>query len=217
MTRVVVVGVEHQERGLATIAALHDILERIGPEVNFLEIPPDNFAAFKYGSRSNLESAAAMKYRQCRQVSLVPVDMATPDEQFFRNFQYLDRRLSRTSATYRSLVDQHSANVAAEGLEYLNGNRCSHAWLNIYVAMEAGIQKLSHEPELPGILQAWRDTSFAREAAMLTSIDAYLAHNAFELGVLLIGVAHVSAILERSRNMRDARPSTLSLAPLFDI
>ena len=54
----------HEEMGLANVSALRAILERIQPEVIFLEVPPEAFDDFyKICRRENLESKAVRQYR----------------------------------------------------------------------------------------------------------------------------------------------------------
>lgn len=205
MTRVLLVATIHEEQGIASVAALHAILSRAHPDVIFLEIPPDVFPDFEAGSRSNLESRAARLYREKNDVALVPVDLSTPDESFFRDFQYLDRRLTATSIIYRRLVDQHIDDVAAHGFPYLNSQRCSSAWASIYEVMHAGIQRLSHDTRLPEIFEKWRQTNALREGAMLRHLDDYHTHHPFENGVLLVGAAHLQSLLKMSEHEHEGR------------
>lgn len=191
-------GTVHQEQGVATISALHEILERAAPEVIFLEIPSAAFADYNAGVRSNLESSAARRYRESNDVALVPVDLPTPEESFFRDFQYLDRRITATSPEYRRLVDQNSSDISTGGFPYLNSQRSWEAWSNIYEEMEAAIQRLHHDSRLIEILELWKHTNECRERAMLERIDEYCLRNSFGNGVLLVGSAHSQSIINKS-------------------
>ena len=172
MTRILLVGTVHEEQGLATISALHAILEHARPEVIFLEIPSAVFPSYDDGTRSNLESSAARRYREDNDVALVPVDLATPDESFFRDCKYLDRRIATTSPTYCRLIDQNSHDIATYGFPYLNSHQCSKAWSDIYEAMHTGIQRLSHDSRLSEIFAVWKHTNSLRDRAMLRSITS---------------------------------------------
>ncbi len=198
VARIVMFGTVHQEQGVATISALHEILERAAPEVIFLEIPSAAFADYNAGVRSNLESSAARRYRESNDVALVPVDLPTPEESFFRDFQYLDRRITATSPEYRRLVDQNSSDISTGGFPYLNSQRSWEAWSNIYEEMEAAIQRLHHDSRLIEILELWKHTNECRERAMLERIDEYCLRNSFGNGVLLVGSAHSQSIINKS-------------------
>ena len=74
----------HEETGLANVSGLRAIVERIQPEVIFLEVPPAAFGEYyeKFSQR-NLESIAVGQYRKGHQVDLVPVDLPTPTRDCF--------------------------------------------------------------------------------------------------------------------------------------
>lgn len=142
MTRVSVVGTVHEEQGHAGVSGLLAILERIRPEVIFLEIPAAAFDDYSDGTRSNLESTAARRYRELHDAELVPVDLPTPENEFFRNSQYLYERVEKASPEYRQLIDWDSQQIHAEGFAYLNSERCNKLWSDVHEAMLATIEKL---------------------------------------------------------------------------
>ena len=79
MNSVSLVGTVHDELGRANVSELRAILERIRPEVIFLEVPLAAFDDYYViCSRGNLESIAVRRYRDSHQVKLVPVDRPTP-------------------------------------------------------------------------------------------------------------------------------------------
>lgn len=205
MTRIFVIGTVHEGNGLATTSALLDILESVRSEVIFLEISPASFPDYDDGTFSNLESCAARRYREKTGAVLVPVDLPTPEESFFRDWQYMDRRITAKSSAYRQLIDENAANTAKRGFAYLNSERCRDSWSAIYEAMEFAIQRLSHDTRLPLIYEAWRRTNGLRDEAMLECIYTHCSQNPLATGVLLVGVAHANSIVGRSRKER--RPS----------
>lgn len=202
MMRVWLVGTVHEEQGLAGVSGLHAILVRIRPEVIFLEIPP---AARYYlnGARSNLESAAARRYRESHNAALVPVDLPTPEEAFFRDSQYLFERIEKASGDYRRLVDQNSQYIAAHGFAYLNSERCSQLWTDVYEAMRVAVEQLA-DRRLAELHDLWTTTNELRDQAMLQGIEDYSKLQPFETGVLLVGAAHRQPILDKSRKERAA-------------
>jgi hypothetical protein len=180
---------------------LHAFLEAARPEVIFLEIPSGAGADIE-DARSNLESKAVRRYRDAHEVVLVPVDLPTPDEAFFRNFRYLDRRIVATSPAYCQLVDQNSHDIAVYGFPYLNSERCSDAWANIYEAMQEAVQRLKHDTSLGVILETWKHTNELRDRAMLAGMDDWCLRCPFEVGVLLVGAAHRRSLIDKSRSDR---------------
>jgi hypothetical protein len=198
MNRVALVGTVHEEQGLANVPELQAVLERIRPEVIFLEIPSAAFEDFANGRRWNLESIAARRYRDIHHVELIPVDLPTPDEEFFTNIRYLQGRIRTTSAEYCQLIYRDSQYVGAYGFVYLNSEDCSRLWSKIYEAIRATIERLD-DHKLREIYECWRTTNELRERAMVRSIEDYCRRNMFDIGVLLIGAAHREAIMNKSR------------------
>ncbi len=70
MKRVSVVGTRHEEKGCANSSELLAILERIKPEVIFLECPPAAFDAYFNGDPGNLEAIAVSRYPETSRQSL---------------------------------------------------------------------------------------------------------------------------------------------------
>ena len=203
MTRVWLVGTVHEEKGLACVSALQAILERIRPEVIFLEVPPVGLDAFLNAPPSNLESTAVRRYREGHNAALVPVDLPTPVEAFFRNNRYLFERIEKASYDYGRLVDLNSQYVAAHGFSYLNSERCSQRWTDVYVAMRVAVEQLA-DRRLTELHDLWTTTNELRDQAMLQGIEDYSKLQPFETGVLLVGVAHRQSILDKSRKERAA-------------
>ncbi|HEV8335457.1 MAG TPA: hypothetical protein VGR67_03475 [Candidatus Polarisedimenticolia bacterium] len=199
--RVSVVGTVHEEQGLANVSELHVILERIRPEVIFLEIPSAAFDDFLDGTRSNLESIATRRYRDTHNVVLVPVDLPTPGEEFFRNFEYLRERVRNASTDYRRLIGWDNHYISDYGFAYLNGQRCSELWSEIYAAMQAAIEQLE-DHKLIEIFDSWKHTNELRDRAMLKNIEDYCTLNPPENGVFLVGAAHRRSLANKSREGR---------------
>src|SRR2546430_2714564 len=80
MKRVSVVGTRHEEKGRANSSELLAILERIKPEIIFLEWPPAAFDAYFNGDPGNLEAIAVTRYCEDHNVDLIPVDHRHPEE-----------------------------------------------------------------------------------------------------------------------------------------
>jgi hypothetical protein len=182
---------------------LRAILERIQPEVIFLEIPSPAFDDYLAGTRSNLESTAARHYRETHNVVLVPVDLPKPEEDFFRDSRYLYERIEKTSPDYCRLIDWNSQYVSAYGFAYLNSERCSQLWSDIYEAMLTAIEQLD-DHRLIGLYELWKNTNELRDKAMLKNIEDYCILRPFENGVFLVGAAHRRSIISKSREGRGA-------------
>src|SRR6266849_10543117 len=200
MKRLSVVGTVHEEKGRANTSGLVGILERIKPEVIFLEIPSAAFDDHFNGNRRNLEPTAVNRYREIHPVDLIPVDLPTPDEDFFAKHRDLNRRIERTSPDYRRLVDWHSQNVSAHGFAYLNSKDCSDLFSQLHEAMLAAIEKDVDHRLLAEVYDLWIRTNELRDREMVRNIENHCRQASFSSAAFLVGAAHRQSIITLSRS-----------------
>jgi hypothetical protein len=199
MNYVSLVSTVHGELGLANVLELHAILERIRPEVIFLEVPPASLDDYYViCSRSNLESIAVRKYRESHQVKLVPVDCPTPAAEFFESIEYLHARIRAESSEYRQLMSRDTASIRALGFAYLNSEQCSNLWSDAYKEMLSAIRRID-EPRLVEIFESWKSTNRLRVKEMMKTIQEFCRSNTFHKSAFLLGAAHRRPIIDESR------------------
>ncbi len=199
MSSVSLVCTVHEEKGLANVSELCAILERIRPEVMFLEVPPaalDDYV--KTSSRQRLESKAVGRYRASHQVDLVPVDLPTPGEDFFNNNQYLFERVEQSSHEFRRLIDLHVSYVGAYGFAYLNSEYCSNLWSDVYKDILSTIRRID-DVRLVELYELWIKTNDLRDQEMIKNVRNYYRTSTVEKGVILVGASHRQSIIDKSR------------------
>ncbi len=209
MKRVSVIGTVHEEKGRADIPGLLAILERIKPEVIFLEIPSAAFDDQVNGDHGNLESTAVRRYRESHRVDLVPVDLPTPDGAFFAKHRDLCMRVNRTSHDHRRLVDWHSQNVSEHGFAYLNSKDCSDLFSQVHDAILAAIEKDVDHRVLAEIYDLWIRTNELRDKGMVKNIGDHCRQASFSSAAFLVGAAHRQAIIHLSRSEPGPASSTI--------
>lgn len=209
MTRVWVVATVHAEQGRASGSRLHAILERLEPEVIFLELPLADLGDFLHGTRSNLESTAVRKYQENREVVLVPVDLPEPDEGFFRAIRDLQRNKKMNSSRYRRLMDENTRCVERPGFSYLNSQRCGQAWSEINEEIGDTVEWLDNRRGFHRIVAALRSTSHgppctsvAKKQCSGASMSIFAFSPSRE--VFLIGAAYRRPILTRAQERTGA-------------
>ena len=209
MKRVSVVGTVHEEKGRANTSGLVGILERIKPQVIFLEIPSAAFDAYFNGDPGNLEAIAVGRYCENHNVDLIPVDLPTPEGDFFANDRDLHRRIERTSPDYRRLVDWYSQNVSAHGFAYLNSKDCSDLFSQLHEAMLAAIEKDVDHRLLAEVYDLWIRTNKLRDKGMMKNIENHCRQASFSSAAFLVGAAHRQSIINLSRSEPAAASSTI--------
>lgn len=155
----------------------------------------DQFDLEKLG---NLESAAVIQYCKEHPATLVPVDMPTPDESFFRRARELFSDLPRRSHEYDSLMAENNKNVKASGFVYLNGNRHSEYQSALHVETLKMLE-LMRNSAFSEFYKSWLKTKRLREEAMASNIARYCRENTFNVAAFMVGAAHRDAIIEQSK------------------
>jgi len=207
MMRVSLIGTVHEEAGLANVPALRALLERITPDVIFLEIPPDAFDEHLDGSRSNLESTAVARYRERHQVDLIPVDLPTPGAAFFWNHDELYRAMRHRSYEYCQLMSRHTQHVWNHGFAYLNSEYCDKLFSDVHEVTLMFIDQTDRS--FAEHYEFWTRTKERREQHMMRSIEHYGEETSFGTGAFLVGAAHRRSFMDKSASHNSAGSSAL--------
>lgn len=197
--RIVVVGTQHEEKGLTNVASLLSLLEQLRPEVIYMESPPEAFEDYFNNTRKSLEAAAATRYRADCRVELVPVDLPTPAAKFFQDSQTLFEAVERSSRTYCRLVDQHRCRVGAYGFAYLNSAYCKEYFSQLHEAVREAVARIG-DHKLIATYDSWTRTHRLRDEGMMANIEKHARQVSFSTAVFLVGVAH-------RHSMNSVRPS----------
>jgi hypothetical protein len=208
MQRISVVFTVHAENGLANVSELVSILERIAPEVVFLEIPTSTVVDEFNPSRNNLESTAVSRYCENHHVDLIPVDLPTPEADFFTRTEVLFEAIEKRSPDYCRLVDWHSQYVSRHGFAYLNSQYCSDLSSKLHEAIQAAIDEFD-DHRLAESCALWIGTNERREREMMKNIENHSRHASFRRAAFLVGAAHRQSIIDLSRGGPGADSSTI--------
>ncbi len=198
MKQVFVVGTVHAENGQANPAELVAILERIQPEVVFLEAPVGRIDEYLEGPEPSLEAIAVSHYRQGRSVELVAVDRPTPVGEFFHRDRELNREIEVRSPEYCRAIDLHSQYTYVHGFHYLNSEQCAQLGSDLRDAMLSTLRVIA-DPRLDALFQLWLDTNRLREEEMMTNIERQCRTGTFRTSVLLTGAAHRPGLMRLAR------------------
>jgi hypothetical protein len=209
MNHVSLICTVHGEIERANVAELHAILARIQPDVIFLEVPAaalDEFYVER--SRHNLESLAVTQYGKGRQIKLVPVDLPTPEREFFEDHEHLHNRVLEESFQYRQLLMTNHARMQRYGFAYLNSEYCDKHWLDTYEEMLTVVRRLG-DPRLLSIYDRVVRKLEARDVEMMSRILSFCKSNEFEKGAFLVGAEHRCRIVELAKEQLSASPASI--------
>jgi hypothetical protein len=209
MNHVSLICTVHGEIERANVAGLHAILARVQPDVIFLEVPEASFSEYYVAcSEHNLESRAVNQYRSGRPVRLVPVDLPTPEREFFEDHEHLHNRVLEESFQYRQLLMTNHARIQKYGFAYLNSDFCDKHWLDTYGEMLAVVRRLG-DPRLLSIYDCVVRKLEARDAEMISRILNFCKSSVFEKGAFLVGAEHRRRIVELAKEQLSASPASI--------
>ena len=170
----------HEKAGRANVPELSAILERIRPEVIFLEVPRgglDQF--FNACTEKDLEPNSVRQYHESYGAELVPVDLPTPESRFFTNFKNLQEVLRGKNLEIQRLLVWDKNHVCDDGFAYLNNELSSKMWTNIYAEMHAALRTIKDQG-LTDFFELWNRTHKLRAIEMMKNILEYCGNNSFE-------------------------------------
>lgn len=202
MRNITLISTYHEEKGLCSVAELHQILERARPEVIFLEIPPSCFEQFfKEKNKSNLESDAVNRYLEMHNATEpVLVDVCEAPNDLIARHERLHREVAARSPEYGRLLYRNSQSLERYGFAYLNSTCCIAFWSDLNELVKVAVEKIGEE-ELSGTYQRWKDVHEHREQEMLKNIQRYSEAREFDTGIFLIGAAHRGSTIEKLKNL----------------
>ena len=202
------IGTVHVENGLANVSALKAILDRLRPDVIYAEISTGMLTDYLDGSHGNLESAAVAQYCVSHLVTVVPVDLDKPSEDFFQESMEMFNKVERTSSIYRSLLDRHHLDTRNHGFAYLNSERCEQLWTEIYKETFETLEWISEARLLESYAQ-WKKVNDDRETAMLEKIISHNIENTPNRSVLLVGAAHKKELADKIKRCQESEASAI--------
>lgn len=197
MYNITLISTVHKENGNCNLNELYKIIETINPEIIFEEIPPSEFDSYyKDKNKNNLETNTINKYLESHQVEHIPVDYYNIPASFFKDNDYMHRRVEANSFEYRKLMDNHSIYVREYGFKYLNSIYCDNLYNELYKTIEYTLQKINDD-KLLQTFKTWNDVNEKREYEMIKNIYSYSKEHSFNRGLFLIGAAHRRSIVNK--------------------
>lgn len=206
MSRVLVLRSVHYPSGRATVGELTWLLERIKPEVIFLEHSASLHPRFLDRTLPTLESAAVLSHLERHAPTLVPVDADIDPASVKQDSDALLRRLAELSVRYEQLDLLNAQQTAQRGFVYLNSPDCALVQLEIEREMLSTVQATS-DPALTELHRKWVSLHEQREETMIRGVEAFARSSPFLKAVLLVGAAHGPSLYSRVKRRLPGNPS----------
>jgi len=193
MSNITLISTIHKENGKCNSDELLKIIEKICPDVIFLEASESDYTYYErylfstYGVSPNkrLEIEAIQKYSQISSFKYVPVLDTELSDDFHRWLSVVDE-----CSVCQKLIDDYCLLQMEHGFQFLNS--------------EKSIQLLEDMRELRNhifgnneVCKKANENIDAYENSMLCNIYAYGKENLFNKGIFMCGSAHRKSIIEK--------------------
>lgn len=192
MHHITFISTIHKEIGNCNAEELYKIIEKLSPEVIFLEAIDETYSAYEnylfstYGVyHKKLELAAIQKYNLSTSFEYVPVCENGLSDAFDRK-----NKIVCENREMQQLIDNYNFLAEKQGFKFLN----SLESINLQEEMRVLETRVLNNTELDEIVKADIE---AYENPMIRNIYSYCNNNHFSSAIFMCGVAHRKSIIEK--------------------
>lgn len=187
----------HKEHGKCNSNELHNIIEKINPEIIFEEITPSDFNACYNGQRfsRNLEANARKKNLQKHQIEHIPVDNYDLNNFDKKDIDYMFDKIF-DHEEYCNLHNKFYLLLNQRGFPFLNSGHCDEIFDKLHM-LEEIIIKNANDDKLFCAYKLWTEIQDERENEMINNVYRYSKEHRFNTGLFLIGAAHRKSIINK--------------------
>lgn len=192
MHQITFVSTIHEEIGKCNADELYKIIEKLNPEVIFLEAVDETYSEYEHYLFSTfgvyhkkLEISAIQKYDSNNCFEYVPVCANGLSDAFHRK-----KKIVCQNRELQKLIDNFIFLAAGHGFKFLNSLKC----MDLQEEMRVLESRILNNSDMDKIVKADIE---AYEDPMLQNIYSYCNNNHFGSAIFMCGVAHRKSIIEK--------------------
>lgn len=192
MHNITFISTMHKELGKCNAEELYKIIEKLSPEVIFLEAVDETYSAYEIHLFSiyevyhkKLEISAIQKYSLNTSFKYVPVCENGLSDAFHRKIKIVCQ-----NKELQQLIDNFNSLAANHGFEFLNSLEC----INLQEEMRELESRILNDSEIDKIV---KEDIEAYENPMIRNIYSYCNENHFTSAIFMCGSAHRKSIIEK--------------------
>ena len=193
----------HKENGNCNTTELLAIIEKIKPEIIFLELTKSDYVKFQNGEVNTVEVIAINKYKRKNNIKLIPVDNKQMSVTYHLLVDNMNKKIYAISNEYKRALSIFEVLVSQNGFNFLNSELCEEHFERLDKIENEAVKKMN-SIELTKIYRQTKEIHNERENEMIKSIYEYSKKNHFNKGIFFIGAWHRKAIkrkiLEYNKN-----------------
>ncbi len=192
MHSITFISTVHKQIGKCSADELCEILEKITPEVVFLEALEDTYS--KYDQRrfldfrvfhEKLEIRALQKYSSVSQFEYVPVLGKGLADSFEKKFNLVCKNIH-----FQKILDHFNSIACMKGFDFLN----SEESIELHEEMSKCGDRILMDNEL---IQTFNNDIDKYENSMISNIYSFCVNTKFQNAVFMCGVAHRQSVIHK--------------------
>ncbi|MDZ7757766.1 hypothetical protein [Rhodohalobacter sp.] len=205
MHHITLISTVHEENGKCNSDELCEIIEKISPEVIFLEALENTYSDYdkmRFSSfgvfHKKLEISAIQKYSFNTSFKYIPVLDNGLSDSFEKKYNIVCEKRE-----LQNLIDNFESLAAKHGFKFLN----SIDSIKLHEEMRMLERRILNESEIEKVANEDID---AYENSMIRNIYSYCKTNKFNTAIFMCGVAHRKSIIEKIEEFKAQEEIDLS-------
>ncbi|PIB27891.1 hypothetical protein [Maribacter sp. 4G9] len=205
MGNITFISTIHKEIGKSNAHELYKIINKLSPDVIFLEAIEETYSEYEnylfstYGVfHGKLEISAIQKYNYNTSFQYIPVCENGLSDAFHKKIKLVSQ-----NTELRKLIDNFNYLAAGNGFEFLNSLEC----INLQEDMRVLESLILNNTELDKTVMADIE---AYEKPMMHNIYSYCINNNFSSAIFMCGAAHRKSIIEKIEKSKNKKRGNLS-------
>lgn len=198
MHNITFISTIHKENGKCNANELCKIIEKIEPEVVFLEALSDTYSEYQRELFSSwgvlheqLEIKALQKYHYKNNFKYIPVLDTGLADTFSEKYKLVCKNLKQ-----QSMIDGYRALIAEKGFPLLNSNESIYREMKMRLLEKEIINGRTIEHSFDKDIESY-------ENSMIENIYSYCKTDNFKTAVFMCGVAHRKSIIKKIKFKND--------------
>lgn len=196
MQEITFISTIHKEIGKCNADELCFIIEKIRPEVIFLEALPDTYSDYQkqlfqsfevYHAKAEIK--AIQNYTKQKEFKYVPVLDNGLSEKFDIKYNTVCE-----NPEFKMLVDNLNSLTSEQGFQFLNSTEC----IRLHDEMRLIENEILNDNDL---IKAVNEDVDKYENSMITNIYNYCRNNKFGKAIFMCGSAHRKSIIEKLKTI----------------
>ncbi|MFD0798476.1 hypothetical protein ACFQZJ_13470 [Maribacter chungangensis] len=195
----------HKEIGKCNAKELYKIINKLNPEVIFLEAIDETYSEYEnylfstYGVFHNkLEISAIQQYNYNTSFRYIPVCENGLSDAFHKKIKFVSQ-----NTELQKLIDNFNCLAAERGFEFLNSLEC----MNFQEEMRMLESRILNNNELDKIVM---EDIESYEEPMIQNIYSFCSNNNFGSAIFMCGTAHRKSIIKKIEKSKNGRQKNLS-------